>query len=72
VKSLYTVCDSTGKLLCSDEEHYITVMYERFIESSYSEVISRHQCDSKSECFEASAMLDPEIIEKAEEYDPLD
>lgn len=75
VKSLYTVCDSNGKLLCSDEEyeeHYIAVTYERFVESSYSEVISRHQCVSKSECFEASSMLDPEIIEKAEEYDPLD
>ena len=75
VKSLYSVCDSTGKLLCSEQEyenHQIAVTYERFVESSYSEVISRHQCASRSECFDASAMLDPEIREKAEEYDLLD
>ena len=42
-KHLYTVRNPMGKSLCSDreyEQHNITVLYERFVESSYSEVIS--------------------------------
>ena len=74
-KHLCTVCNPMGKSLCSDreyEQHNITVLYERFVESSYSDVISRHQCVTRSECYEASYMVDHNLMETPEEYDPLD
>ena len=75
-KHLYTVCNPMGKSMCSDREYEqhnnITVLYERFVESSYSEVTSRHQCKTRSECYEASCMVHHNLMETPEEYDPLD
>lgn len=75
ITSYTAVCDPTGKCLCSEDEyekHDITFTYEKLMESSYSEVIARHQCVNRAQCFETSCMMDPELIEKVEEYDPLD
>ena len=66
---------SYGKSLCLGseyEQHNISVLHERSVESSYSEVISQHQCATRSECYEALCMVDHNFMEKPEEYDPLD
>jgi hypothetical protein len=74
-RHLYTVCDSTGNVLCYPgeyDQHQLIITYEKLTESSYSEVVSRYQCLTRAQCFEISTLMDPEVVERAADYDPLD
>lgn len=74
-RNMYTVCDSVGNIICYPDErnqHQITITYEKLTESSYSEVISRYQCLTRAQCLQTSSLMDPEVVERAADYDPLD
>ena len=59
-------------MFCAIPMSTINITYQKITESSYSEVVSKNKCWTRAQCLDTSVLMDPEVVERTADYDPLD